>query len=82
MNSQHRESEECHLLGSYTVLKTSNLTYENLFGGKDPNSGQTNGFSIMTMPLCTMNEEFTSSWLRSLIQNWIIHFIHEGTKIC
>jgi hypothetical protein len=28
--------------------------YENLLGGKDPNSGLTSGFSTIIMPLCMM----------------------------
>jgi hypothetical protein len=50
--------------------------YENLFGIKDPNSGLTSGFSTMTMPQRMMHEEFMSSWLRNLLQQWTIHLIH------
>jgi hypothetical protein len=43
---------------------------------KSPNSVLTSGFSTMTMPMRMIHYEFTSSWLRSPLQQWTIHLIH------
>jgi hypothetical protein len=57
----------------YLELRQS---YGNLYGGKDPRSGLTSGFSTVAMHVRMLSYESASSWLGNPLQKWTIHLIH------